>query len=117
MQRLFQTAGGQAPAGRTESSLKFDFAQERLKRISELPDTAEELAVEKQVAVNVAKMQAYHIGKMRFGEQFGKAAAGGAAAAAAAAASLYESEGCVGSSQPGAPAGGAGTGGLRRGGK
>jgi hypothetical protein len=40
VQRLFQTAGGHAPAGRTESSLKFDFGQERLQRISELPDTA-----------------------------------------------------------------------------
>ena len=117
VQRCFQISGGQAPAGRTEGSVKFDFAQERLKRISELPDTAEELAVEKQVALNVAKMQAAYVGRIRFGEQFGKGAQGGAAAAAAAAASLYESEGGVGSSQPGAAAGGAGTGGLRRGGK
>jgi hypothetical protein len=117
VQHLFQTTSGQAPAERTESSHKFDFVQERLKRISALPDTVEELALEKQVALNVAKMQAYHVGRLRFGEQFGKSAARGAAAAAAAAASLYESEGGVGPSQPGAAAGGAGTGGLRRGDK
>lgn len=112
VRKCFQVAAGGTRSGVTESSLKFDYKEERLKRISEVPDTEEEQAVEKQIALQVARMQANWQGRLRFGAQFG------AAAAASASQALFnESGGSDGSSQPAAQAPAPAAPALRRGGK
>ena len=111
VRKCFQVAAGGTRSGVTESSLKFDYKEERLKRISEVPDTAEEQAVEKQISLQVARLQASWQGRMRFGAQFG------AAAAASASHAVFESGGSDGSSQPAAPAPAPAAPALRRGGK
>ena len=111
VRKCFQVAAGGTRSGVTESSLKFDYKEERLKRISEVPDTEDEQAVEKQIALQVARLQASWQARMRFGAQFG------ASAAANASQAVYESGGSDGSSQPGAPAPAPAAPALRRGGK
>ena len=111
VRKCFQVAAGGTRSGVTESSLKFDYKEERLKRISAVSGTSEEQAVEKQISLQVARLQASWQGRMRFGAQFG------AAAAASASHAVFESGGSDGSSQPAAPAPAPAAPALRRGGK
>jgi hypothetical protein len=112
VRKCFQVAAGGTRSGVTKSSLKFDYTEERLKRIFEVLDTEEEQDVEKQIALQVARLQANWQGRMRIGARFGTAAA-----ASASQALLHESGGSDGSNQPAAPAPARAAHALWRGGK